>query len=129
MVDSTEGPLDGSDLGRVRGETAKFEYVKDGLPVTDYVRVKKDPSSVYVPTGDYHPTALIGMCSGCRTVGNVEFPNGFDFKAGDRIMDKKLTKLFCLNCQRETEFIPYADSCDLLRESQKTVKRIMGVGE
>jgi hypothetical protein len=139
------------DGGGVQGHASKFEYVKDGLPVTEYVKAKPPRSPFDVSTEQYHATATIVMCScpGCRTIGTLEFPNGYDFKSGDRVVSKKTIKGMCLNCRTakphavldahgqivgykpcigpEVEFIPYGDSCDLLRRSQKLVKHIMGI--
>jgi len=138
------------DGGGVQGHS-KFEYVKDGLPVTEYVKTKPPPSPFALPNEQYHATATIVMCScpGCRTIGTLEFPNGFDFKAGSRLMEKKTIRGMCLNCRTgkphavldaqgkivghkpcigpEVEFIPYADSCDLMKRSQELVKHIMGI--
>jgi len=81
---------------------------------------------------------VLGVCTICRTIGNLEFPSGFDFKAGDKIMDGKATKAMCLGCGKLTEFLPYhklegggygGPGWDFLKRSQKIVKEIGGIGE
>jgi hypothetical protein len=135
MDDPIERPDGGSDIGRIEGPVSKFQYVRDGQFKTEYVRVKKAPGRVYKPDGEYHPTGILGGCSVCKTIGQVEFPAGFDFKAGDRIMDGKTVKLFCLTCRRMTEFVPMnvqkqsGPGFDLLRRSENVVQEIMGVKE
>jgi len=151
MDAAVEGSGETSDLGRLRGRTAKFEYVRNGLPVTEYVEVKQDPNLVYQPNAEYHPTAILVICScpGCRTLGQVEFPNGFDFTKGDKLMNGRVTKGFCLNCRTgephkifdgqgclkeeipcigpNVEFIPYSGACDFTKRAQDNVKKAMGI--
>lgn len=152
-MDNSHGqPSEDASSQRVQGPASKaFTYVKDGLPVTEYVQVKKEASFLELPNADYHPTAIIVMCScpGCRTIGTLEFPNGFDFKTGDRVMEKKTIRGMCLNCRTgkdhavldqhgkivghkpcigpEVEFIPYGDACKLMEHSQEMVKHVMGI--
>lgn len=61
------------------------------------------------PTNEYYPTGIVGACSRCRLVGTLEFPLGFDFTAGDRVMERRTVRMYCLRCQEETEFIPRPD--------------------
>jgi hypothetical protein len=97
-----------------------------GTPKTEYV--KQNPKkSVFTSNSGYHPTAIIGACSVCKTVGTIEFPQGFDFTTGDNVMTGHKVKVFCLRCRRETEFIPAKvkpgekneDALKLLARSQR----------
>ena len=71
---------------------------------TDYV--KQQSKYDFKPDKDYHPTHISGACSVCHVIGNLEFPNGFDYKTGDNVMERRRIKVMCLRCRKETEFIP-----------------------
>lgn len=64
--------------------------------------MKKAP----VPTEVYYPTEIVCACRECHVVGELEFPAGFDFRTGDRLMDRKTITGYCVRCKKTTEFIP-----------------------
>jgi len=82
------------------------------------------------PTGEYYPTLIVGACSKCKLVGTLEFPVEFDFRTGDRLMDRKVIRLWCDRCQQETEFIPRPDKAISglpgLGQLKKIEERILG---
>ena len=55
---------------------------------------------------EYHPTAILGICNKCKTMGTVEFPSKFSYKVGDRAMDRKTFECFCVKCNCDTTFVP-----------------------
>jgi hypothetical protein len=73
-------------------------------------------------TADYHPTLLYVACTKCRSVGNVDFPRGFDYKTGDRIMDGRVFKGFCLLCRSMTEMRPLNDM-ELFKNRYQILRR------
>lgn len=79
--------------------------VRDGKPMLDFVRMdlKKMPPRV---TRDYHPTCMYVVCTRCKTIGNLMFPRGFDYKTGDAIMDGKIVRGMCLTCRGVMEMRP-----------------------
>jgi hypothetical protein len=58
------------------------------------------------PDGHYYPTLIIGTCKNCKRVSEIEFRADFNFKMGDRVMDRKPIPAFCEACKTQTEFIP-----------------------
>ncbi len=85
-----------------------IHFVDKDSVVREDVAVKAGKPSGYVPTIDYHPTYKVVRCKDCMTVGVAEFVNGFDLKAGDRLMDGKPITGLCLKCNKETELVPLA---------------------
>lgn len=79
---------------------------KDGKAVTAQVEVDLSKGEQYKPRKGYAPTARIVVCTQCRTVGNLEFPQGYSEKAGDRIMDGKAIMAICLKCNKKVEMRP-----------------------
>jgi hypothetical protein len=108
---------------------------------------------LYTPTSDYHPTALLVICSckGCRVIGTVDFPNGFDFSKGDGLMAGKKIKGTCDKCRveypthrvydaagrlvkseacegPEVEFIPYGKSSEwMIQRQREVIKNMLGI--
>jgi len=66
------------------------------------------------PTEDYYPTEIIGTCNKCKAVMELNFSSAFNFKDGDRVMERKTIPAFCEHCHQNSEFIP------LPKEFQKT---------
>lgn len=79
---------------------------ENGKPVTAQAKVNLSKGDPYKPRKGYAPTARIVVCTKCHTVGNLEFPQGFSGKAGDRIMDGKPIMAICLRCNKEVEMRP-----------------------
>ena len=76
----------------------------------DVAVVVNEKKSSFIDTKEYHPTKVMGVCNECKMVGHLDFPNGFSYKIGDKIMDRnKTVKCWCIGCEKETEFIPYVD--------------------
>lgn len=89
---------------------------------TDYVRNKSRYD--FKPNRDYHPTHIVGACSACKVISRLEFPNGFDFKSGDNVMDRKRIKAICLRCRKEVEFIPLKIGDQETVEGMRWLKKI-----
>lgn len=73
---------------------------------------EKSRMTTPLPTGGYHPTLMYVACAKCKGIGEIEFPDGFDYKIGDKIMDKKVFKA---TCQRGL-FPPYKGCKNELNE-------------
>jgi hypothetical protein len=83
-----------------------FDRVVDGNVERGHILIDKSKPQAPPPTTDYHPTLVYVACSQCRTVGDIAFPNGFDYKIGDKIMDRRVFKAFCLNCKKMADMVP-----------------------
>lgn len=92
-----------------------FHLDKDGK-IRDDVAVKTKESG-YQPDGEYFPSMIPVRCFGCKSVGILEFVNGFNIKDGDSLMAGKPVKAVCFRCQSEQEMIPLTvtdkDAADL----------------
>jgi hypothetical protein len=98
------------------------QFVKDGVPVTAQIEVDLTKGDEYKPKKGYVPTARVVACVPCqlagrKTIGTLDFPQGFSEKTGDRIMDSKPVDAFCPRCNKVVEMRPL---------SPKEVKQSMG---
>ena len=81
-----------------------FHIDKDGrVQENQEIKVK---DTGYAPTKEYYPTMRACKCSGCGTVGHLEFDGGFNLKMGDRVMDGKPIPGRCYKCNKMTEMVP-----------------------
>ena len=85
------------------------------------INAKKSP---VIATPEYHPTHIIGSCSICTMVGTLEFPQGFSYNVGDRVMDRKKVKCWCLKCLDYTEFVPLVIDGVKTDEGRAYLKRL-----
>ena len=69
---------------------------------------REDRRGVWAPpaNGEYYPTLIIGTCGKCRAVSELEFGANFNFRAGDKVMDRKPIEAWCPRCKSNTEFVP-----------------------
>ncbi len=94
------------------------------------INEKKAPPDSLVSNKDYHPTKIIGACSVCKTVGVLEFPFGFSYNIGDRVMQRKKVVVDCIACNKRTEFIPLQingqktqEGCELLKQMEENIQK------
>ena len=96
--------------------------IRTKLITTEYV--KNQSKFDFKSNKDYYPTKILGACSVCKAIGTLEFPNGFDFKAGDNVMERRRIKVLCLRCRKETEFIALKIGAKESAESISWLKKI-----
>jgi len=59
------------------------------------------------PSALYVPQSVLGACSKCKRLGNVDFPPGtFNWNDADKLMDRRKIVIYCPQCDCNTEFIP-----------------------
>jgi hypothetical protein len=95
-------PIIGGD-----GHYEKKPALSRSAPDTGSVRMEKSRLTAPPPTSAYYPTLMYVACAKCKGVGTIYFPQGFDYKIGDKIMDQKVFKAKCeIKCFEETEMVP-----------------------
>lgn len=93
---------------------------QDGFEKTAVVKGDEKPSG-YRPTESYHPTMQVVKCSSCNSIGVAEFVNGFDLKAGDKLMAGRPIRGTCFRCRKTTELVPLKN---LVRQEEAGIKHL-----
>jgi len=127
-------------------------HLKSGFVMADFVELfptvdravagaveaeRKLMGGIELPPQDAgNPDLVPGACRECHAVGRVLFQKGaFSYKDGDRVLDHKPIRAFCMGCQHDTEFVPimrgvspYLDKALDEWQRLRIIKQERGVG-
>ena len=78
---------------------------------------------IYEPTEEYFPTMIVGSCSKCKMVAQLEIPMDGEFlRKGDAAMNRQPVPAWCPKCKKMVEFIPSDPSAVDVHEGHRIVQ-------
>ncbi len=82
----------------------KQEYHSATIPMSEDLNAKRQLLEGITPS------SKLGVCSNCKAVVTLDFPEGYDFsegmRVGEKVMTNKPVRAYCQGCRRNVEFVP-----------------------